>query len=144
MKPRTLRCANARLHLGFALLVAAAAAYAITRQGAGWLQQWGAAAAAVASLAWGGYYATLQYAIDARGISRKLFWHERQRLEWGALAHAAVQETATQETASCSIILTSLSGQTMRLGSDLLSLDDMQQLTAEMRAEGLLPPNSES
>ncbi len=140
MKPRTLHCANARLHLGFALLVAAAAAYAITRQGADGLQQWGAAAAAMASLAWGGYYATLQYVIDTRGITRKLFWHKRQRLEWNALAHAEAQETATQEMSSCSIILTAASGQTMRLSSDLLPLDDMQQLTAEMRAAGLLSP----
>lgn len=139
MRPRLIRCANARLYLFLTLLVLAAAAYVGHQPDSSLLQQWGAWAAGLLTLAWGGYYATLQYRTDSRGITRKLFWLNRQRIEWSDITHADVQEESDPETASCTLSLTTASGQRMQLGSDLLPLDEVQQLVAEMRRAGLLP-----
>lgn len=139
MNPRTLRCANARLYLGLTLLVLAAAAYAATRPDTSPLQYWGCWAAGIASLVWGGYYATLQYNIDERGITRRLFWVARQRIEWAALANATAHQETSPEITACHLSLTAANGQTMQLSSDLLPLDEVQQLVAEMRRAGLLP-----
>lgn len=138
MTPRTLRCANARLYAGFTLLVLAAAAYAVMGKKAEGLQLWGAVAACAACSLWGGYYITLKYVADASGVVRSVFGFQRQRLLWSNLTKAEIRETDSPGVSSCAIIL--VAGQeTMRLSSDLLPLDGVRELAADMRSAGLIP-----
>lgn len=131
--PRTLRCANAPLYAGFVFIVWVAAAYVIFFREASAAELACAAVASVASLLWGGYYVLLRYEVDATGISRRILG-EGQRLEWRDLTRATLRETHTQETAS-SVLRLETGSSSMELGSDLLSLENVQELARELGAE---------
>lgn len=131
--PRTLRCANATLYAGFVFIVWGAAAYVIFFRGVSTAELACAAVASVASLLWGGYYVLLRYEVDATGISRRILG-KGQRLEWKDLTRATLRETRTQETAS-SVLRLETDSASMELGSDLLSLETVQELARELGAE---------
>lgn len=131
--PRTLRCANAALYAVFVFIVWGAVAYVIFFREAGAAELACAAAASVVSLLWGGYYVLLRYEVDATGISRRVLG-KGQRINWADLTRATLRETHTQETASAVLHLETESA-SMELGSDLLSLEPVQELAQELGAE---------
>ncbi len=135
---RSLRAANRGLYLGTALLVLAACAYTWWRGNAEPWQLWAAGLASLATLLWGGYYAGLRYQVDAEGVSRHTFTTHRS-LRWAELASADIEERDSQGVAVCRIHL-SAPGCCITLSSDVLALDEVRELAAELREKGILPP----
>ncbi len=135
---RSLRAANRGLYLGTSLLVLAACGYTAWRGGAAEWQLWAAGVAAVAILLWGGYYAGLRYQVDAEGVSRHTFFSHR-RILWAELASADIEERDSQGVACCRIHFDA-PGRRLTLASDVLPLDEVQELAAELRDKGVLPP----
>ncbi len=136
MSFRTLRAANQGLYLVTSLFVLAACAYALLREPEPW-QAALAAAAALATIVWGGYYVSLRFQVDAEGVSRRAFFTCR-RILWKELTSATCERESGAEMARCTIRLASPSGD-MEISSDLLPLDAVEELAAEMRAAGVLP-----
>ena len=132
---RTLRCANAGLYTGAAIMVVSAAIYVLCSKDTLW-QQVTAILAAIITPVWAAHYALLRYIVTPRGITRRSLMGSTTLL-WEQLTSTQLQETRTQGTESCSIILQAGS-RTLRISSDTLPLDDVQQLAAELSQEGIL------
>ena len=132
---RTLRCANAQLYTGASLLVLGAAIYVLCCKDALW-QQVTAVLAAVITPLWAAHYAALRYTVDSTGVTRRSLLGTTT-LRWDSLTSATLRETQTQATESCSIDLQA-GEQIMTLSSDLLPLDDVKELAAELRQLGIL------
>lgn len=136
MEPRTLRCANGRLYLGFVLGIIAAAVYVAVTRHFSIAELIGIAALCVVALIWGGYYVTLRYIIDAEGVTQRLFFRSH-RLLWSELTAADVQEKHSPGVESCTLVLTT-AGSTLSLSSDILNPDEVHDLVEDMRTAGLL------
>ncbi len=132
---RTLRCANAGLYLCAVALVWGAAGYALFCREL-WWQQAAAVAAALAASVWGGYYAALRYTVDADGVERRSLFGTRKLL-WNELTEARLQEHHSEETTSLTLFLHSPAGR-MSMSSDLLPLEDMEALAAELKEAGIV------
>ena len=132
---RIIRCANAQLYIGATLLVLGAAAYVLCCKDALW-QQVAAIAAAIITPLWTAFYVGLKYTVDSTGITRRSLVGNTC-LKWADLSSATLQESQNQGTASCTILLQA--GETsLRISSDLLPLDEVQELARELREIGLL------
>jgi hypothetical protein len=132
---RTLRCANAQLYLAATVLVAGAAIYVLCCKEPLW-QQLTAVAALLFTPLWCAHYLSLSYTITAEGITRRA-WGRSTTLRWSELAAAGIQEQQNHGTACCTITLQA-GEQSMHISSDLLPLDDVQELAQELRAGNLL------
>ena len=132
---RIIRCANAQLYIGATLLVLGAAAYVLSCKDTLW-QQIAAVAAAIITPVWTAFYVSLKYTVDSTGITRRSLLGSTC-LKWADLSSATLQETQNQGTASCTLLLAA--GETsMRVSSDLLPLEDVQELACELRESNLL------
>ena len=132
---RILRCANAQLYIAAAIMMLGAAAYVLCCKDILW-QQIAAVAAAIITPAWAAHYALLRFTVDATGITRRSM-QGSTCIKWAELSSATLQESHNQGTASCTIHLQA--GDTrMSISSDLLPLDDVQELAKELRECGLL------
>lgn len=132
---RTLRCANAQLYTGAALLVIASAIYVLCCKDTLW-QQVVAVLAALITPLWAAHYAVLRYTVDSTGVTRRSL-RGTTTLRWDSLTAATLRETQTQATESCSIDLQA-GEQNMTLSSDVLPLDDVKELAEELRQQGIL------
>ena len=132
---RILRCANAQLYIAAAILMIGAAVYVLCCKDALW-QQIAAVAAAIITPAWAAHYAILRFTVDAAGITRRSM-RGCTCIKWAELSSATLQECHNQGTASCTIHLQA-GEQKMSISSDLLPLDDVQELAKELRESGLL------
>ncbi len=143
MSFRSLRAANRGLYLGTTLLVLAACACALLQGERPEWQQWLAAAAALATLCWGGYYSLLRYQVDALGLSRHSFFLTRERILWEELAEVSFEEQESMGTAHCALHFCTKDGRRLTLSSDLLTPDELHELADELRQQGLLPARAE-
>lgn len=132
---RTLRCANAQLYIGATVLVLAAAIYVLCSKDTLW-QQIAAVFAAIITPVWAAHYAVLRYTITPESITRRSLCGSTT-LRWSELTAAGIQEQQNQGTACCTITLQA-GEQSMHISSDLLPLDDVQELAQELRAANLL------
>ena len=132
---RILRCANAHLYIAAAIMMIGAATYVLCCKDALW-QQIAAIAAAIITPAWSAHYAILRITVDATGITRRTMLGSTS-IKWAELSSATLQESNNQGTASCTIHLQA-GEQRMSISSDLLPLDDVQELAKELRECGLL------
>lgn len=139
MPTRTLRAANALLYASSTLLIIAAVVYCTMYKNMPVWQLWSAVALCIAGTVWGLYYVTLCYRVTAEGISRHVYLRCTQRLLWGEVERAELEESEAQGIAGCHIILRPHSGAPLRISSDLLHLDDVQELADDLRTIGLLP-----
>ncbi len=142
MTNRCLRAANRGLYLGTSLLVLAACAYTLWRGGRPEWQLWLAGAAALATLLWGGHYAFLRYEVDAQGITRRSLFGKRQHLAWNELEEARFEQEEGMGTARATLHFRAKEGAAtpaLTLSSDLLPLDAVEELAAELREQGILP-----
>lgn len=140
MIPRTLRAANALLYASSVLLVIAAVIYcAVYKQMPAW-QLWGGIGLSVGAAAWGLYYVTLCYRITAEGVSYHSYLRCRRSLLWSEVERVELEESDAQGVASCHITLHPQTGKPLRISSDVLPLDDVQELADDLRAQGHLPP----
>ncbi len=133
MNFRSLRAANRGLYLGTTLLVLGVCAYTLLYAERPDWQQWLAAAAALITLLWGGYYALLRYQVDALGVSRHSFFMTRERILWDELAEVLLDEQDSMGTARCTITLRAQDGRSLTLSSDLLPLEELTLLADELR-----------
>ncbi len=140
MLTRTIRPANALMYASSVLLIIAATIYcAIYKELPAW-QLWGAVVLSAAATVWGLYYVTLCYHISAEAISRRVYFRRTHSLPIADITQATLDETDANGIASCQITLNTSAGTTLRLSSDVLNVDDVQELAEDLRALGLLPP----
>lgn len=138
--PRTLRAANALLYATSVLLIIAAIIYcAMYKELASW-QLWGGIALSLGGAIWGAYYVTLCYRISPEGITRHVYLRRTRLLRWKDIERAELKETDVNSIATCTITLHPKTGTPLRLSSDVLTPDDVQELAADLRQIGLLPP----
>ncbi|MBQ7022352.1 MAG: hypothetical protein IJN29_02150 [Akkermansia sp.] len=140
MEPRTLRAANALLYGSSVLLVIAAVLYCALYKDMPVWQLWGGVVLSLAAAVWGLYYVTLSYRITAEGVSTHAYLQCTRRLLWADTERITLEESDSNGIASCHIILHPKSGKPLRISSDVLPLDDVQELAADLRHIGLLPP----
>lgn len=134
----TLRPANGMLYLAATLLILGAAAYSLAVHLA-WYQQLAAAAAVLIALPWGGHYVFLRYIMDEQGITRKSLFGTH-RINWGEDTRITLTEEHTQETSRLVLHISSGDAQHMELSSDILPLEQLEELAEELRRRGVLPP----
>ena len=132
---RILRCANATLYLTAAIMMIGAAAYVLCCKDILW-QQIAAVVAAIITPVWAACYAMLRFTVDSEGITRRSI-RGTTSLKWKDLTQATLTETHNQGTASCTLLLQT-ENKSMRISSDILPLDDVQELARELRECGLL------
>lgn len=138
MTPRTLRAANAVLYATSTLLVIATVIYcAFYKQMAAW-QLWSAIGLGAVATVWGLYYVTLCYRVTSEGISRHVFLRRTHYLRWVDITHTDIAETDSNGVASCTISLQTADNTALSLSSDVLHLDDVQELAGEIR-ESIVP-----
>ena len=133
---RIIRCANAQLYIGAAVLVLGSAAYVLCCKDELW-QQMVAILAAVCTPLWAAHYAALRYTVTREGITRRSLIGTAS-IHWADLSNASITETSNQGTASCCIHLQA-GTVSMKISSDLLPLEEVQNLAKELRECGLLP-----
>ena len=144
MYPRSLKAANALLYASSTLLIIAAVIYcAMYKEMPAW-QLWSAIGLCIAGTVWGLYYVTLCYRVTAEGISRHVYLRSTQRMLWSEVERAELEESDAQGIACCNITLHPRSGAPLRISSDVLHLDDVQELAGDLRTIGLLPADKTS
>lgn len=136
MTSRNLRAANRSLYLSCVLMVVAACVYVLLTRD--WPDSYRALTilAGVGSTLWGLYYFVLSYKVDAQGVSQRTLFGCK-RVLWAELTAATVEKTDSNGVASMHITLTAPQGQ-MRLSSDLLTPDDVEELADELKEKGML------
>lgn len=132
---RVLRCANAQLYLAASILMLGAAAYVLCCKDALW-QQITAVLAAICTPAWAAHFIALRFTVTGQGITRRSLWGTTS-LRWADLTAASVSSTSNQGTASCTINLQA-GPVSMRISSDLLPLDEVEELARELETCGML------
>ena len=140
MLKRTIRPANALLYASSVLLIIAATVdCAVYKELPAW-QLWGVVALSIAATVWGLYYVTLCYHISAEAITRRVYLRSTHTLPIADITQASLEETDANGIASCHLTLSTAAGITLRLSSDVLNVDDVQELAEDLRTLGLLPP----
>lgn len=128
-----LRPANCALYIAATLLILAAAAYSSAVHLA-WYQQLAAVLAVLIALPWGGHYALLRYVADERGITRKGLFGSKH-IPWGEGTELHLDEEHTAETSRLTLRITR-GEESMALSSDILPLEQMEELISDLRARG--------
>lgn len=128
-----LRPANCALYIAATLLILAAAAYSLAVHLA-WYQQLAAVLAVLIALPWGGHYALLRYVADERGITRKGLFGSKH-IPWGAGTELHLDEEHTAETSRLTLRIT-CGEDSLALSSDILPLEQMEELVSDLRARG--------
>lgn len=138
MSFRTLHCANGTLYLLMSLAVLGCAAWGLAsgRLTETW-QIAGAALAAITALLWGGAYALLRWEIGPEGISRCLL--RRRFYPWQSLKEAHAWQSEQNSISTCTLKLRFEEGE-LELSSQLLPLEELEQLCEELAAAGIIQP----
>ncbi len=131
---RNLRCANAQLYIAATIMVLAAAIYVLCCKDTLW-QQVVAVFATIITPVWAAHYAILRFTVTAEGITRRSL-RGTTTLRWAELTSATIQETRNQATESCTIHLQA-GAANICISSDLLPLEEVQELAKELRESGL-------
>lgn len=136
---RVFRCANATLCFVMVIGVLAAVIYSF-RSGKlqGELAQTAAVVAALSTIVWGGYYATLRVEINGSGIICRRWLFVRNFYSWENFIHADLEEIDQGEVASCTIFFHFKGGEKCTVSSRFFLLEEVRELRDEMRAEGTL------
>lgn len=141
LPPRTLRCANGALYLLMGLAVAGCAAWAIgSGRVAGAWHTCAALAGAALALLWGGSYTLLRWEIGPAGITHRSILR-RRCYPWANLQNAQIQQSEQNGVATCCLQFNFSNG-ALELSSQLIALDELEQLSEDLAAAGLLPQNA--
>ena len=136
---RVFRCANAALCLFMVTGVLAAVIYSCwSGKLQGEFAQAAAIVAALATIVWGGYYATLRVEINESGITCRRWLFVRNFYSWENFIHADLEEMDQGEVASCTIFFHFKGGEKCTVSSRFFLLDEVRELRDEMRAAGTL------
>lgn len=136
MIPRTLRAANCGLYIGCILFIIFAVVYvALTKELAPWAFYVVIASGIVGTL-WGVSYIMAFFRIDAKGITRCGITGSTRML-WAELTDVSYTETDERGIASCCLEL-SFGVRKMLLSTELLNIDDIKDLVADLKACGLM------
>lgn len=134
MYPRTLKAANALLYASSTLLIIAAVVYCAMYKNMPVWQLWSAVALCIAGTVWGLYYVTLCYRVTAEGISRHVYLRCTRRLLWADIERIELHHTDSNGIANRTITLYPQQGAPLTLGSDVLHPDDVEELSADIKA----------
>lgn len=136
MTTRTLRCANGPLYMGFVLGIIAAAVYVSLTRLTGLWEILGVAGLTLIAALWGGFYYFLRFRIDEEGVTRSLLCRH-QRIRWADITTAEMRHNQSPGTEACTIILNTAQG-SITLSSDLLPLEQVEELAKELKQAGIL------
>lgn len=136
MTNRTLRCANGPLYMGFVLGIIAAAVYVCLTRLTGFWEILGVASLTLIATLWGCFYYFLNFRITQDGLSRNLLCRHQQIL-WAEVTNAELRHSQTPGTESCTITISSAKD-CITLSSDLLPLDQVEELAQELKKAGIL------
>lgn len=137
MTKRTLRCANGPLYMGFVLGIVAAAVYVSLTRLSGFWEIGGVIVLTLIAALWGCFYYFLRFHLDEEGVTRSLLCH-RKSIRWADITAADIRHTQTPGTESCAIILTTATA-SITLSSELLPLEQVEELAKELKDNGILP-----
>lgn len=136
MTKRTLRCANGPLYMGFVLGIVAAAVYVSLTRLSGIWEISGVIILTLIAALWGGFYFFLRFHIDEEGVTRTLLWR-KQHIRWADVTAADFRHTQRPGTEACAITLTTETD-SLTLSSDLLPLEQMEEIVRELKEAGIL------
>lgn len=132
MTERTIRCANVGMYIAAAVLIWAAAIYVALQPEASLARQIGGAVAALIAGIWAAHYACLRFIISPVGIEQRALLRPARRIAWADLISAELKETQLQGVAGLTIIFQSTDC-SITLSSDVLPLESMEEIVAELR-----------
>lgn len=139
LPPRTLRAANLGLYVACVVFVILACAYVLcTRELSTGVALATIVCGGLCSM-WGIHYTLLRFRVDANGVCRSTWWRSKM-FSWHNLTAAESVETDENSIATCKITL-QFAESTLVLSSEILSLDALRELAADLRAAGILPPD---
>ena len=142
LTPRTLRAANAGFYIACTFFIIIACVYVMFTKEMTLSVISAIVAASAGATLWGAYYATFCYRVNTVRISRiSLFC--TLHINWEDITSISYEEKDSGGVASYKITVVSAT-RTFEISSDILSPDAVQELAADLREKGLLPPAESS
>jgi hypothetical protein len=135
---RTLRAANAGFYLACTFFIIIACVYVMYTKEMTLSTVWAIVLASAGATLWGAYYATFCYRVNTVRISRISLFCTRH-ITWEEITGISYEEKDSGGVASYKITVASAT-RTFEISSDILSPDAVQELAADLREKGLLPP----
>ncbi len=145
MIARNYYCVNRLLYATSSLLVVAVCIYILHQHS--WAQilelsssnyqNLLALAAIVVTLIWGGYFLLLKYSLGEEGVSKRIL--KTQHLSWEEIADIELDEMEQGGQAQKKLSFKSSDGRAIVISSELLALEQMEELIADLREAGKLP-----
>ncbi len=126
--------------MGMSILLFVAAAYIASRGDSPQYQLYTALGGAIVTLIWGGYYTLLRYELGEQGICKRIL--RSQRYSWEEIGDIELEEKHNPASSSLSVYFTiKATAKKLRISSELLGLEAMEDLIADLRESGKLPPS---
>lgn len=144
MIARNYHCVNRFLYATSSLLVLSVCAYKLQGQnleqvlelGSGNYQNLLAILAIIVTAIWGGYFLLLRYRVDEQGVSKRIL--RSQQLSWDEIEDIEIQEIEQNGQAHKKLSFKTADERCISLSSELLSLENMEELIRDLREEGKL------
>ncbi|MFI3242997.1 MAG: hypothetical protein R3Y56_01945 [Akkermansia sp.] len=142
---RNYHCVNRLLYATSSLLVVAVCVYVLHQQS--WAQMFElssgnyqnllALVAIFVTLLWGGYFLVLRYRVDEQGVSKRIL--SNKHLSWDEIADIDLSEMEQGGQAQLKLSFKASDGRAIVISSELLALEQMEELIADLREAGKLP-----
>lgn len=149
MIARTYHCVNRLIYATSSLLVLTICIYKLHSQT--WeqivdlstanYQNLFAIVALLITLMWGGYFLLLSYRVDEMGVSKRIL--RNRSLSWEEIEAIELEEMDQGGQAQCKLNFKGRDGRSIVISSELLALEQMEDLVAELREAGKLPQTAE-
>lgn len=85
---------------------------------------------------WGGYFLLLRYRVDEQGISKRIL--RSQELRWDEITEIDLQEIEQNGQAHKKLSFKTADERSLSISSELLSLENMEELISDLREAGKL------
>lgn len=145
MIARNYYCVNRLLYATSSMLVVAVCVYILHQHS--WeqilelsrenYQNLLALVAIAVTLVWGGYFLLLKYSVGEEGVSKRIL--RTQHLSWEEIADIDLEEMDQGGQAQRKLSFKSSDGRVIVISSELLALEQMEELIADLREAGKLP-----
>ncbi len=145
MTPRTYHCVNRMLHAATTLILLGICGYAIYSYGS--LAQIDfsskdfqiliAIATAIIAPIWGSYFWRLCFTADESGVSKRVW--STKKLNWEEITDIDFESYDQNGQAHSKVSFKADDGRYISISSELLSLEDMEELVTDLRSAGKLP-----
>ncbi len=150
MISRHYHCVNRLLYATSSLLVVAVCIYILHQHSWAQILELSSAnyqnllalVAIVVTSLWGGYFLVLKYSLDEKGVSKRIL--KTQHLSWDEITDIELEEMEQGGQAQRKLSFKSSDGRVIVISSELLALEQLEELIADLREAGKLPAPSQS